>query len=50
MAELYVKCPKDPEIRYQREVCEKIFRKGNHRLWCKTCAVFQDEKKETDKS
>jgi len=41
----FIKCPKDPKKQYRREVCEEIFRKGDLRAWCKTCEVFQDEKK-----
>ncbi|MBF0120511.1 MAG: hypothetical protein HQK79_16875 [Desulfobacterales bacterium] len=42
-----IKCPKDPEIKYYREVCEEIFRKGRLRYWCKECNLFKntDEKK-----
>lgn len=43
MGEQLIKCPKDPHKRYQREVCEKIFRKGNVRVWCKACKIFQDQ-------
>ncbi len=45
MNKSFVKCPKDPKMKYFREVCEKVFRKGDIRNWCKTCEVFQDQKK-----
>jgi len=44
MDKSFIKCPKDPKMKYYREVCEDIFRKGDLRSWCKTCEVFQDVK------
>ena len=45
MGKSFIKCPKDPEIQYYREVCKEVFRKGNTRNWCKQCEVFQEQKK-----
>ena len=45
MKKAVIKCPKDPKMQYYLEVCTEIFRKGNMRKWCKTCEVFQDQKK-----
>lgn len=45
MKKAVIKCPKDPKMQYYLEVCTEIFRKGNMREWCKTCEVFQDQKK-----
>lgn len=41
MAEQFIRCPKDPQIEYRREVCENIFRKDNFRTWCRECQNFQ---------
>lgn len=49
MGKSVIKCPKDPQMQYYREVCEKIFRKGNIRNWCKHCEIFQDKKKSSAK-
>ena len=38
-----VRCPKDPEIHYYKESCEKIFRKNKIRVWCKDCKLFLPE-------
>jgi hypothetical protein len=43
MAEELVKCPKESDIMYQREICENIFRKSDIRCWCKTCEIFSEE-------
>ena len=43
-----IKCPKDAQVMYSREVCENVFRKGNIRTWCKTCEIFQDKEGEAD--
>ena len=45
MNKAFITCPKDPKMKYYREVCTEIFRKGNVRSWCKTCEVFQDQDK-----
>ena len=45
MNEDMVKCPKESDILYQREICETIFRKSDIRCWCKTCEVFSKEEK-----
>jgi hypothetical protein len=45
-----VRCPREPKNRYYREVCEEIFRKGGIRTWCKTCEIFEDEKKSVNKN
>ena len=44
MGKSFIKCPKDPKVKYYRDVCEEIFRKGNIRNWCKSCEAFQDQK------
>jgi hypothetical protein len=41
MADEYIRCLKDPSLRYLKEVCETVFRKGAYRSWCKTCQIFQ---------
>ncbi len=41
MAQQLIQCPKDPQIKYQKKVCETIFRKDNFRTWCKKCQNFQ---------
>ena len=43
-----VKCPKDSEVMYSREVCETVFRKGDIRIWCKSCEVFSKDQPEPD--
>ena len=43
-----IKCPRDTQVMYSRDVCENTFRKGNIRIWCKTCEVFQEEKREPE--
>jgi len=50
MGESFIKCPKDPEMQYYREVCKEVFRKGNMRNWCKQCEVFQERKKSAGKA
>jgi hypothetical protein len=45
MSKSLIKCPKDPKMKYYREACEEIFRKGDIRNWCKSCEFFQDQKK-----
>ena len=50
MGKSFIKCPKDPEMQYYREVCKEIFRKGNTRNWCKQCEVFQEQKKSAGKA
>jgi hypothetical protein len=47
MAKAFIQCPKDPKMKYYREACVEIFRKGNLRSWCKTCEIFQDQSKPT---
>lgn len=42
MADEYICCPKDPNVKYLKEVCENIFRKEPYRSWCKTCQNFQE--------
>lgn len=42
MADEYICCPKDPKVKYLKEVCENIFRKETYRSWCKTCQYFQE--------
>ena len=48
MTKELVKCPKDTRIMYSREVCEKVFRKGDMRIWCKSCEVFGADPAEPD--
>ena len=50
MGKSFIKCPKDPEIQYYREVCKEVFRKGNTRNWCKQCEVFQEQKESAGKA
>jgi len=50
MVQSFVKCPKDPEMQYDRDVCQEIFRKGDIRNWCKQCEVFQDQKEPADQA
>jgi hypothetical protein len=39
-----IRCPREPENRYYREVCEEVFRKTGFRTWCQTCEVFSGQK------
>jgi hypothetical protein len=42
MADEYIRCPKDPNVNYLREICETVFRKEAYRSWCKTCQNLQE--------
>jgi hypothetical protein len=33
---------------YSRDVCENVFRKGDIRVWCKTCEEFSNDHAEPD--
>ena len=48
MAKEMVKCPKDAKVMYSRDVCENVFRKGDIRIWCKTCEVFSNDPSEPE--
>jgi len=48
MAKKMIQCPRDTSIMYERKVCEKIFRKGNIRIWCKTCEAFEEMEKQIE--
>ena len=48
MTKEMIQCPEDAQVMYSREVCEKVFRKGNIRVWCKTCEVFGKEQSAPD--
>ena len=50
MGKHFIKCPKDPQKQYLKEVCEEIFRKNDLRYWCKSCEIFQDKKEVASKS
>ena len=43
-----VECPRDSKVKYSRDVFENVFRKGNIRVWCKTCEVFSNDQTETE--
>ena len=43
-----VACPRDSKILYSRDVCENVFRKGDIRVWCKSCEAFVNEHSEPD--
>ncbi|MCG6911037.1 MAG: hypothetical protein LJE94_13055 [Deltaproteobacteria bacterium] len=40
MAGKMIECPRDTQTKYNRDVCENVFRKGDIRVWCKTCEAF----------
>ena len=48
MREEMVRCPKESDIMYQREICENIFRKSDIRCWCKSCEIFRDEEQQKE--
>ena len=48
MAEQFIRCPKDSQIEYRREVCENIFRKNDFRIWCRECQNFQPVREATE--
>jgi len=43
-----VECPRDAKILYSRDVCENVFRKGEIRIWCKTCEVFNNDRAQAE--
>ena len=40
MAGKMIECPRDTQTKYNRDECENVFRKGDIRVWCKTCEAF----------
>ena len=48
MSEQLLECPKDPEMKYLKTVCEKIFRQNDYRVWCKTCQYFDPPASESE--
>lgn len=40
MSEKLIQCPKDPRMKYLKDVCENVFRKDEFRSWCKKCQNF----------
>jgi hypothetical protein len=38
-----IQCPKDPNLQYQRQICQDLFRKHHLRNWCMTCPLFAVE-------
>ena len=41
MAEQFIECPKDPSMKYLKNVCENIFRRNGFRIWCQKCRHFE---------
>lgn len=48
MQQEMVECPRDAKVMYSRDVCENVFRKGDIRVWCKTCEVFSKDQAEAN--